>query len=45
MLNISKRPVNIINPTPGTLIKPNPNDSIPKIKIDITTPNIEPEPP
>ena len=26
MLNISKRPVNIIIPTPGTFIKPNPND-------------------
>ena len=35
MLNISKRPVNMIIPTPGTFIKPNPNDSIPKIKIGL----------
>ena len=29
-------------PTPGTFSKPNPNDNIPKINIDITTPKIEP---
>ena len=32
-------------PTPGTFSKPNPNDNIPKINIDMTTPKIEPDPP
>ena len=45
ILNINNKPVKIIIPTPGTFSKPNPNESIPKMNIDITTPKIEPEPP
>ena len=45
ILNINNKPVNIIIPTPGTLSRPNPNDNIPSINIDMTTPKIEPDPP
>ena len=45
ILKINNKPVNIIIPTPGTLSRPNPNDNIPSINIDITTPKIEPDPP
>ena len=45
MLKISSNPVKMIIPTPGTLSKPNPKESIPKIKMDITTPKMDPEPP
>lgn len=45
MLKIKSNPVNIIMPTPGTLSRPNPKESIPKINIDITTPKMEPDPP
>ena len=30
-------------PTPGTFSNPNPNDNIPRINIEITTPKIDPE--
>ena len=32
-------------PTPGTFSNPNPNDNIPRINIEITTPKIDPDPP
>ena len=45
MLKIKSNPVNIIIPTPGTFNKPKPKDNIPNIKIEITTPKIDPDPP
>ena len=35
----------IMIPTPGTFSNPNPNDNIPRINIEITTPKIDPDPP
>ena len=45
ILRIKRSPVNIIIPTPGTFSSPNPNDNIPSMNIEITTPRIEPDPP
>lgn len=45
ILKINNNPVNIIIPTPGTFNNPNPNESIPSMNIDMTTPKMDPDPP